>query len=142
LATDFERVLADPVAWCDAVVRFLGDVGVTVDPGRLPAAGAFVKSDLRHQRGASEPAPGPATGARLVFAELCRRQGAHPEWEPPDLGPEPEWVDEVLTMARDLETLHIAYASLQRSRGVRLVTGLWKLRTAASRRSPGQRPPG
>ncbi len=136
LAADFDTVLRDPSAWCDSLVGFLSDQHVHVDPLRRPAAAAFLKGELRHHHGVAETDPGPAQGARLVFGELRQRQGPHVAWQGPDLGPEPEWVEEVLTLARELETIRIAHASLQRSRGVRLVTGLWKVRSALTRRPP------
>ncbi|HXQ74944.1 MAG TPA: hypothetical protein VN791_00510 [Acidimicrobiales bacterium] len=134
LAADFDTVLRDPVAWCDSLVRFLGDQQVDVEPERRAAAVSFLNGDLRHHHGAAEADPGPAAGARLVFDELRRRQGPHAAWQRPDLGPEPEWVDDVLTLARELETVRIAHASLRRSRGVRVVTGFWKMRSALTRR--------
>jgi hypothetical protein len=137
LAADFDTVLADPVSFTDSLVRFLHEVGVEVDPDRRTAADAFVSRELRHQHGESEFTPGPAAGARLVLEELRQRQGSHSPWQRPDLGPEPDWVGEVLTMAQEFETLHIAHASLERSRAVRFLTGFWRTRAALARRPSG-----
>lgn len=137
LAADFERVLSDPAAWCEELIGFLSEVGVTIDRERRDAAGTFVKTELHHQRAGSELTPGPATGSRFVLDELRRRQGTHVPWQSPDLGREPEWVDEVLALTREFELLHIAHASLQRSRGVRFVTAFWKARAAVKRRAVG-----
>jgi hypothetical protein len=136
-AADFDTVLADPVSWTDSLVHFLHQVGVEVDPDRRATAEAFLSRELRHQQGASESAPGPVAGARLVLEELRQRQGTHLPWRAPDLGEEPAWVGEVLTMAQELETLRIAIASLHRSRAVRVITGLWKTRAALTRRPSG-----
>jgi hypothetical protein len=136
-AADFDTVLADPVSWTDSLVHFLHQVGVEVDPDRRATAEAFLSRELRHQQGASESAPGPVAGARLVLEELRQRQGTHLPWRAPDLGEEPAWVGEVLSMAQELETLRIAIASLHRSRAVRVITGLWKTRAALTRRPSG-----
>jgi len=135
LAADFDTVLRDPASWCHSLVRFLHDVNVDVDPGRLAAAGAFLNSELRHHHGAPEPDLGPEAGTRVLFEELRQRQGTHTPWQRPDLGLEPEWVDEVLTLTRELERLQIAHASLRRSRGARLIAEFWKIRAALMRRS-------
>ncbi|HVC69382.1 MAG TPA: hypothetical protein VNC61_03860 [Acidimicrobiales bacterium] len=133
IAVDFDQMVGDPTAWCGALADFLGQQGVVIEPKRRRGAEEFVQRDLRHHVAASAPPPGPAAGAWLVLEALRERQGYHPSWKAPEIGPEPEWVNEILDLARQLETLHIAHASLLRSRGVRLVTGLWRTRAALTR---------
>jgi hypothetical protein len=127
-AADYGRVLEDPALWSGELVRFLHEVGLSIDPEHEREAAGRLRPDLRHHHRPPDPDPGPAAGAELVFQSLRRLQGPHAKWEPPDLGPEPMWVGEVLALTRELEELRVAHASLRRSRGVRLVTAMWRAR--------------
>jgi hypothetical protein len=127
LVVDYGDTLADPAGWSRRLVDFLGDVGVEVDPGRRDSAEAFLDAGLRHHHAPPAAPPGPADSSRRLFDVLVARHGAHRAWSVPDVGPEPEWVDDVLDLVAELEALHIAYGSLQRSRAFRVARTFWKL---------------
>jgi len=133
LVVDYGDSLADPAGWCRRLVDFLGDVGVEVEPGRRDGAAGFLDAGLRHHHHPPRLAePGPGDSARRLFEVLAARQGAHRAWTAPDdLGPEPEWVGDVLGLVSEFEALHIAHGSLRRSRAFRVATTFWKLRGTA-----------
>lgn len=131
LACDYRHVAEDPVGWASELVEFLAAVGVAVGAGPDEAA-RFVDRGLRHERPDDGGVDGLAAAARDVYEALRTRQGAHHPWAAPDLGPEPPWVDEVLTLTRRHEELGIAHASLRSSRVVRV----------AARLAPGRYGPG
>jgi hypothetical protein len=129
--TGYGTLLDDPSSTCGDLQRFLGAVGVDVDPDRLQPAIDSLDSGLRHER---SPSDGPGATVHLegeLMAALAGLDGAHDRWHPPDLGPEPPWVDDVLSLRREYEVLQ---RQLRSSRAGRLVETWWKLRGA--RRPP------
>jgi hypothetical protein len=50
MACTYDAVLADPLAWCERLVSFLGELGVSAGPVDRDAIGAFVMDELRHSR--------------------------------------------------------------------------------------------
>jgi hypothetical protein len=105
LVVGFERVLGETGAWCGELVEFFDAVGLPADRGSLDRAGQSLASALRHQRLSASPSNGIHASQRSVFDALERMQGAHLPWSSPDLGDEPDWVEDVLTMRRELVRL-------------------------------------
>jgi hypothetical protein len=103
IAVEFTQVLSEPAAWCHQLVEFLASVDVSVDPERVTLAAGSSESRLVHQRSATDAQGGLVEGPRAVLATLKGLQGAHFPWSQPDLGVEPSWVADVLTLRRELE---------------------------------------
>jgi hypothetical protein len=131
LVTDYARMLEDPVAWSRTLVDFLAAVGITVDPAGLDPAVASLDAGLRHQRSSPDSSDGIADSQRDVLAVLRRLDGVHPDWSPPDLGVEPDWVEDLLALRRQYEVLRRQYRSVESSRVFRLVKTWWKIRGPA-----------
>jgi len=127
---EYGRLLENPSSFCDSVIAFLADVGITVDDTRLPAAVSSLDGGLRHSRA---PIDGPAAVVdhRHLLDTLREFDGPHQPWRAPDLGAEPEWVEDVLSLRREYEVLN---RQVRSSRAMRLVDGWWRLR--GSRRPP------
>jgi hypothetical protein len=71
MACTYDAVLADPLAWCERLVAFLGELGVRAGPVDSAAVGAFVMDELRHSRRSwTQLEPGPEISAEQV--ELAR----------------------------------------------------------------------
>ncbi|HXQ60659.1 MAG TPA: hypothetical protein VN799_11180 [Acidimicrobiales bacterium] len=134
LVTGYARMLDDPAAWGRTLTGFLADVGVAVDPGRADAAVASLDAGLRHERTTTDRPAGIGGSQHDVLAVLQGLDGAHARWSPPDLGVEPEWVEDVLALRREYEVLRRQYRSVESSRVFRLVKAWWKMRGPA--RSP------
>ena len=105
LVTAFDRVLGDTEAWCRELVDFLATAGLEVEGGLLDRAVHSLDSTLRHQRPSSLPDDGIHTSQRDVLSALDQLQGTHLPWAAPDLGDEPDWVEDVLTMRRQFVDL-------------------------------------
>jgi hypothetical protein len=105
LVTGFDRVLGDTEAWCRELVDFLTTTGLPVDSGSLEAAVHSLDSGLRHQRPTPLPDDGIHASQRDVLSVLDGLQGTHLPWSAPDLGDEPDWVEDVLAMRRQYLTL-------------------------------------
>jgi hypothetical protein len=50
LVCTYDQVLADPLAWCELLVDFLGELGSSVANVQEAVTGAFAMDDLRHSR--------------------------------------------------------------------------------------------
>jgi hypothetical protein len=130
LTTAYNETLADAEGWSAGLVEFLATVGIEVDSGRRAAAVAFLDASLHHQRRPADE-HGPAESARRLFEALVARQGACSAWPDLDLGSEPGWVSDAISMMSELESLRVAHSSLKRSRAFRLAQTFGKLRDAS-----------
>ena len=126
--TDFRRVLDDPEQWCREMVDFLARAGVSVDDARLQEATTSVDETLRHQRAVVEDGPGLGDSQRRILEVLHSLDGPHHPWRSPDLGPEPDWVADVLAMRLELDLLGRAHRSMLSSRAFRVATAVGRLR--------------
>jgi hypothetical protein len=134
LVGDYRALVADPEGWCERVVGFLEQCDVGVDPAARAGAAGFVDGDLRHQRIPSEQGEAAMASTTELWRLLAARTGEHRPWLGPDLGSEPQWVDDVLTVAREAEVARIEQAALNSSRAYRVaraVTG-WRRRWTRS----------
>ena len=129
LTVAYDRILADPAAWCAELADFLGEVGVVVEPDRLGDAVTSLDAGLRHEDDSGPCSVAPSDSARDVLRVLSELDGPHLPWKAPDLEPEPEWVSDVLSMRLAFEQARHESISLRRSRAVRLATRLSNLRT-------------
>jgi hypothetical protein len=96
LVMDYADVLEQPVASIDALSDFLATVGVDVDGPTRRTAAASVDIGLRHHRGSATRSSGLWDSQFEVAASLGALRGVHASWRPPDIGPEPDWVDDIL----------------------------------------------
>jgi hypothetical protein len=131
LVSEYAGMLDDPVGWGRTLTGFLADVGVRVDPARAEAAVASLDAGLRHQRAPTVRPAGIAESQHDVLEVLRGLDGAHPRWSPPDLGVEPDWVEDVLALRREYEVLRREYRSVESSRVFRLVKAWWRIRGPA-----------
>lgn len=99
LVVGFDRMIGDPVAWCGELTEFLGAVGVAFDPTAVDRAARSLDGQLRHVHTAPEVTGIHETQVQILAA-LEARAGPHQPWTAPDLGEEPSWVEDVLTMRR------------------------------------------
>ncbi len=100
LVTAFDRVMEDTETWCRELVDFLATAGLEVDSGSFDRAVHSLDAALRHQRPSPLPDDGIHASQRDVLSTLDRLQGTHLSWLPPDLGDEPDWVEDVLALRR------------------------------------------
>jgi hypothetical protein len=105
LVVPFNRVLESSVPWRRELVAFLGEVGIPIDPAAVERATAAVDGNLRHHSAVSRDPTGIEASPLLVLQALDQLQGTHRPWSAPDLGDEPGWVEDVLTLRRALEDL-------------------------------------
>jgi hypothetical protein len=105
LLVDFDRVLRDTDAWCGELIDFLDVVGIDADHGARERAVHSLDSALRHQQASPLPDDGVHHSQRQVLAVLGMMQGTHLPWSAPDLGVEPDWVEDVLAMRREFVAL-------------------------------------
>ncbi len=123
--TEYRRLVEDPASSCHELVRFLADVGIGIEPGRERLAIESLDAGLRHEGSSLVGPAGIDADPREVLATLRGLDGAHHPWQSPDLGAEPEWVDDVLASQRQYEVLR---RQIQSSRAMRLVNAWWRLR--------------
>lgn len=123
LVTGFDRVLGDTVAWCRELVDFLATAGLEVDGGSLDRALHSLDSTLRHQRPSSLPDDGIHASQRDVLSALEGLQGRHLPWSAPELGDEPDWVEDVLAIRRQFVDLRQQHkpSTAPSARAVRLL---------------------
>jgi hypothetical protein len=105
LVVPFDRVLESGAAWRQELVSFLGEVGIPIDPAAVQRAASAVDGNLRHQRSNAVDVTGLEESQRRVLRTLDHLEGSHQAWSPPDLGDEPGWVEDVLTLRRSFEDL-------------------------------------
>jgi hypothetical protein len=126
--TEYGAMLDDPASSCRELVRFLTDVGIDVDPSRIVTAVDALDVDLRHAAIPHDEPAGISDSGREVLRALRACDGVHHPWRPPDLGDEPEWVDDFLTLRRRYEVLR---RQIRSSRAMRVVEAWWKMRGVA-----------
>jgi hypothetical protein len=131
LCTDYQRVLDDPGAWCREVVTFLTSTGVAVDATHLDAMTTSIDVGLRHQRDTidADVDTGLGTSHEALLSTLRALDGAHHPWRSPELGPEPDWVGDVLAMGLEVDTLGRDHRTLTRTHAYRLATAVTRLRS-------------
>ena len=131
-AVRFDRVLESGTAWRQELVSFLDEVGIPVDPAAVERAASTVDDSLRHQRSDSLGPTGLEESQHRVLRILDEVQGTHRPWSPPDLGEEPGWVEDVLT-------IRLAFEDLRRQR--RRPNSLWdRARVRMQRTVPAPHP--
>jgi hypothetical protein len=100
----YEDLVADPVTWCEGMRRFLQRHSVRADsPNAQRELAGFVDPGLRHTRRSTEEAledPDLSPEQRRLVEALEARLGDHDEFAPPDLPPEPTWIETVLLERR------------------------------------------
>jgi hypothetical protein len=130
--TEFGRVLDDPKSWAADAVSFLTEAGVELDGSGVEMATTSLDDSLRHQRSDGDDAGALADSQRRILEILRSRDGAHHPWSPPDLGPEPSWVEDVLALRLELDLLGRAHRSMLSSRAFRVATAVGRLRGRSS----------
>jgi len=126
IATSFSKTLDRPAAWTDALADFLGSVDATVDPAKHQAAIDSLDAGLRHQRTPTERTSGIWNSQIELFDTLRQLEGIHRPWSVPDIGPEPEWVDDVLDLRRGGEMFWRMQRLMKKSRSFRFTQRAWR----------------
>jgi hypothetical protein len=103
IVVEFAHVLRDPVAWCHDLAGFLAAVGIPMDPERVAGAAGGAEPRLVHQRAGEAAEVGLAEDPEAVAGLFRAMQGSHFPWHQPALGTEPSWVEDVLSLRRELE---------------------------------------
>ncbi len=111
----YESLLESPTEWCDRLVTFLADVSVTIDRSRIQYAMGFLDQELRHARAPASDSSVPES-TRDLFRNLGTLEGPHHPWTLPELGGEPTWVDDVLAMRFEIESLNNRLLGIETSR--------------------------
>jgi hypothetical protein len=104
MVADYARILDDPTTWLRELTTFLGEIGAT---SRSPSEpdNTWLASGLRRQDATVGDRSLLAAAQSEVF-EIMRQQGGfHQAWTAPDLAPEPAWVDDVLHLRLEADTL-------------------------------------
>lgn len=100
LVLDFDRVLEEPEALRSELIEFLRTVGLDVDDNVAHSSDPSVDGRLRHHTKPRQPSSGIYQTQRHVVDVLDQSRGSHFPWSAPDLGDEPEWVEDVFTIWR------------------------------------------
>jgi hypothetical protein len=127
IATSFSKTTEQPAVWVDELADFLDGVGAPVDPSKRQAAIDLIDTELRHQRTLSDRTSGVWDSQFELFDVLREVDGVHPSWRVPDIGPEPEWVDEVLELRLDGDRFRRMQKLMQTSRAFRFTQMAWKV---------------
>jgi hypothetical protein len=126
LVLSYASLLESPDEWCEEIVTFLADVSITIDRSRIPHATGWLDQELRHQRAPSSGSAVPES-TRDLLRDLSSLGGPHHPWKAPDLGAEPTWVDDVLTIWFELDTFRFRNVALESSRTMRWARQLNKV---------------
>ncbi|HKT45523.1 MAG TPA: sulfotransferase [Gaiellaceae bacterium] len=118
--TSYERLVADPQAWCRRVADFLHCA--PVDPHE-------VRAELRRSRisiDALSSDPSVSSAQRAIHAALEACDGSHDAFAPPPLPPETLWVQALLDERwRNLRSAHeVAAAEAARRHAETMLTGI------------------
>jgi hypothetical protein len=126
LLVRFDRVLEEHAAWRRELMDFTHTIGIQTEPDSFDRATEGLDEQLRHQRSAPLPAEGLNRTQHQIMEQLDQLQGAHLSWCAPDLGEEPGWVEDVLTIRRSFETIRLEQrrASERWGRARRWINGL------------------
>jgi hypothetical protein len=99
--TGYEELVEDPAGWAVRLGAFLRSRGFGVRDLGAAELATFVDPALRRSRGGDR---GFLSSEQLELARaLVRLNGEHERLQPPSLGPETEWVENVLTEAEVAE---------------------------------------
>ncbi len=87
IACTYDGVLSDPLAWCEQLAGFLGEVGVPTHGVDRQAVDAFAMGELRHSsRSWTDLQPGPQISAEQVeLARAASVSTAQRSYAPPPL---------------------------------------------------------
>ncbi len=103
LVVGFDRVLEQPEKWQEELVEFLTGAGLEVQRQPTASPDGTLDRALRHHQ--TSPSlhsnSGLQDSQRQLLDVLDRMQGPHHRWSAPDLGDEPGWVEDVLTLRRE-----------------------------------------
>ncbi len=104
--TRFDDVLDDPTVVVRELTAFLQSVGYRVALHEDPAV-LRLDQRLRHHRSSGSPVESEpiSSSQQLILDVLDQRQGAHRSWSAPDLGTEPDWVEDVLALRRNFDRI-------------------------------------
>jgi hypothetical protein len=137
LVLRYQDLLADPGRWAGEARDLLVRLGVAVDPADYRRATQLVDGALRHQAAAPGPYDEVAAPQRAVLDALGGLIGLHDAFAPPDLGPEPPWVDDVVELRRrEAAAIRELYWTTT-SRTYKTVQALWRWTGRGTRPLPG-----
>jgi hypothetical protein len=105
MVADYARMLDEPAAWIRELEDFLRGMGIRVEVPSASAAVPWLAADLRHQHAPRDRPSGLWDSQLEIVAALRQLDGSHRSWSAPDLGPEPPWVDDLITLRRDTDIL-------------------------------------
>jgi hypothetical protein len=128
----YESLLSSPEQKTADLIEFLSEVSVVVHDSVVAGAMGHLDESLRHERATTGSRPAvPASVGELmsIFESL---EGTHNPWVEPDLGDEPAWVDDTLSMAYETELYRRRYDAMKDSRTMRLARGFTGLRRPKS----------
>jgi len=134
LVLRYDVLLADPVTASESVGEFLGLLGIAGAGDPRDIAAGSIDPALRHHDAGADDSDALVHEEREVLAVLSARPGMHDSWQPPLLPPAPTWVDEVLTLRREYESVRRELGWIKTSRAYRFAGAVW--------RRTGQRPTG
>jgi hypothetical protein len=124
LVTDYQRVLADPVGWCDDTRAFLERAGVATRRAADDSVRNFVDASLRHASFSTHEFLGDADvseAQRALFLELNDLVGDHDAFSAPVLAPETPTTEALLAeRRRGLELVGAVRRELTGARWARL----------------------
>ena len=105
MVTEYTGVLENPALWIDELVEFLRCLDVPVDAPAARAAVSSLDAGLRQERQSPDGPSGLGDDQGEILAVLRRLGGSHLAWKVPDLGPEPQWVKDVVALRRQTDLL-------------------------------------
>ena len=87
IVSTYDGVLEDPVGWCERLIAFLEELGLTLPPVDWDVLGAYAMDGLRHsQRSWEELSAGPSISAEQVaLARVLSSFTAQSSYVPPQL---------------------------------------------------------
>jgi hypothetical protein len=118
LVCTYDRVLADPMGWCEGLVAFLGELGAPIDVVDRTLAGAFTMDGLRHSRQSWTEMPDGSllSPEQVALAGLASEFTVQRAYVPPSLPPETPATASIFEEIRE----HVA----KRNGGLRRLAGL------------------
>jgi hypothetical protein len=118
LVCTYDRVLADPMGWCEGLVAFLGGLGAPIEVVDGTLAGAFTMDGLRHSRQSWTEMPEESllSPEQLALAGIASELTVQRAYVPPPLPPETPATAAIFEEIRE----HVA----KRKGGLRRLAGL------------------
>ncbi|HXW34293.1 MAG TPA: hypothetical protein VEJ87_06915 [Acidimicrobiales bacterium] len=133
LAVDYGNLVTDPAGFADEVVDFFANLSLEVEVDARDRVTKFLDQDLRHQRDiAYDPHLLQTLGE--VMDVLRSKAGQHHPWTSPELGSEPGWVDDVLSLAARSERALAEIDSFRSSPAYRFAQSIRKVHKKIVRR--------